>query len=126
MNTHPNSPTLGWDGNYRRWRRTWDSPRPDLLAITDDYELAAGDGFEFCWQTRLPVAVDGPHAVITGARGRVELVAPAGGAWRVDGLPLLDGVQRRLALRGPGMAGSITTNVRLALTGGLINQHTKP
>jgi hypothetical protein len=105
--------TPGWENYYRRWQRTWDSPRPDVLTITDDYELAAGDGVEFYWQTRLPVTVDGRRAVITGAHGRVELEAPAGGAWQVDELPLLDGVQRRLAFRHPAVQGNFSVKVQL-------------
>jgi hypothetical protein len=108
--------TPGWEGYFRRWRRTWDSPTPDVLTVTDDYELAAGDGVEFYWQTRLPATVDGNRAVITGARGRVELEAPAGCEWRVDELPLLGGVQRRLALRLPGPRGDVIVRVRLVNT----------
>ncbi len=105
--------TPGWDGAYRRWHRTWDSPSPDLLTITDDYELASGEGVEFYWQTRLAATVDGSRAVITGRRGRIALDAPAGCAWRVDELPLLDGIQRRLAFRYPGMSGAFSVRAQL-------------
>jgi len=103
----------GWEGYYRRWRRTWDSPTPDVLAISDDYELAAGDGVEFYWQTRLPVTADGRRAVITGQHGSMEIEAPEGCAWRVDELPLLAGVQRRLAIRRTGKSGLLTVRIRL-------------
>ncbi len=105
--------TRGWDGHYRHWRRTWDAPTPDRLVVTDDYELAAGEGVEFYWQTRLPATVDGNRAVITGTRGRVELEAPEGGTWRMDELPLIDGIQRRLALRVPGNSGVASVQVWL-------------
>lgn len=105
--------TPGWDGLFRRWRRIWDSPAPDVLAITDDYELATGEGVEFYWQTRLPVETDGSRAVIRGTRGRIEIDAPEGSPWRVDELPLLDGTQHRLALRLAGMAGHLTVTARL-------------
>lgn len=105
--------TPGWEPYYRRWRRVWHSPAPDALAITDDYELAAGEGVEFSWQTRLPVAVDGNRAVITGRVGRAELEAPDGCAWRVDELPLVEGVQRRLAFAKAGTCGRFTVQVRL-------------
>ncbi|MEI6970309.1 MAG: heparinase II/III family protein [bacterium] len=106
--------TPGWEPYYRRWRRTWESPTPDVLAISDDYELAAGEGVEFYWQTRMPVAIEGRRAVITGERGRVTLEVPANRAWRLDELPLLDGVQRRLTIREQGMSGRLTVQVHLA------------
>jgi hypothetical protein len=105
--------TPGWNGYYRRWHRTWDSPSPNVLTITDDYELAAGEGVEFYWQTRLPVTVDGNRAVISGTRGRVELEAPEGCAWRMDELPLMEGVQRRLACRFQGISGITEIVARL-------------
>ncbi len=108
--------TPGWGRYYRHWRRAWDSPSPDRLAITDDYELVSGEGVEFYWQTRLPVTVDGARAVITGQRGRAVVDAPAGCAWRVEELPLLEGIQRRVAFRHPGMAGTLTVQVHLEAT----------
>jgi hypothetical protein len=83
------------------------------LIISDDYELAAGEGVEFYWQTRLPVTLDGCRAVITGVRGRVELNAPEGCAWRADELPLLDGIQHRLAFRHAGKKGRFSVGARL-------------
>jgi hypothetical protein len=103
----------GWEPYYRRWRRTWDSPTPDVLTITDDYELASGDGVEFCWQTQLPVTVDGATAILMGRRGHVVLQAPTGCAWRVDELPLLAGVQYRLVARHAARAGKFTICARL-------------
>jgi hypothetical protein len=103
----------GWENYYCRWRRTWESPAPDVMTITDSYELVAGAGVEFYWQTRLPVAIEGHRAVVTGARGCAIVEGPAGLAWRLDELPLLDGVQRRLALRCEGRAGTLAVHVRL-------------
>jgi len=117
--------TPGWEGYYRRWRRTWDSPTPDVLIITDEYELTAGEGVEFYWQTRLPVTADGRRAVITGARGRVELEAPEGCAWRVEELPLLDGVQRRLACRCTGASGTVAILARLSPSAKAVKDETK-
>jgi hypothetical protein len=105
--------TPGWEPYYRRWHRTWDSPSADVLIISDDYELAAGEGVEFYWQTRLPVTIDGCRAVLTGTRGRVELEAPENCAWRVDKLPLLDGIQHRLAFRHAGTTGRFSVSARL-------------
>jgi hypothetical protein len=107
--------TPGWEEHFRRWHRAWDSPTPDVLTITDEYELLEAQGVEFHWQTRLPVEVTGGRAVITGQRGRVELDAPPGCPWRVDELPLLTGVQRRLTCRYPGRSGTRVVRVRLAL-----------
>jgi hypothetical protein len=106
--------TPGWKAFYKRWMRTWDSPSPDVLTVVDEYELASGDGVEVYWQTRLPVELSGGRATISGKRGRAVLEAPAGLSWRVDELPLLDGVQRRLALRCPGRKGRVEIRVKLA------------
>ena len=105
--------TPGWEAFYKRWHRSWDSPSPDVLTVTDDYELLAGEGVEIYWQTRLPVEIAGSSATSVGSRGRAVLQAPVGLAWRVEELPLLDGVQRRLALRKPGRSGRVEVRVRL-------------
>ncbi len=97
-----------------RWRLA--GAGREVLTIADDYELAAGEGVEFYWHTRLPVSVAGNHAVIAGARGRVDLEGPEGCVWRLDKLPLLDGLQHRLALHVPGTVGTVTVEVRLAGT----------
>lgn len=103
----------GWERYYHRWHRTWDSPSPDALTITDDYELASGDGVEFLWQTRLDVSLDGSTAVVSGSRARATLKAPPRTTWRVDELPLVDGTQRRLALAVGGRAGRVVVTVGL-------------
>lgn len=106
--------TPGWAPYYRRWHRTWDSPTPDRLTITDVYELASGTGVEWYWQTRLPVTLDGARAVLIGTHGQALLTAPAGTTWRLDELPLLEGVQRRLVLALPARSGTLTVTVQLA------------
>ena len=107
--------TPGWDKYYRRWQRTWDSPRPDVLTITDDYELTSGDGVEFYWQTQLPVTIEGNRVIITGRQGRALIEAPEDCTWRVDELPLLVGMQRRLALRKLEKSGALTIRIRLEI-----------
>ncbi|MBK8857315.1 MAG: hypothetical protein IPN11_06380 [Opitutaceae bacterium] len=69
----------GWK-NYRKWVRTWESPTPDQLTITDDYELApgGGTGVEFYWQTALAVAVSGQTITLTGQHGSAVIEAPRG------------------------------------------------
>ncbi|OPZ87761.1 MAG: hypothetical protein BWY76_00297 [bacterium ADurb.Bin429] len=84
-----------------------------MLAITDAWELAAGDGVDFYWQTRLPVAVDGHAITITGRHARVIIEAPSDTTVRVDELSLLDGVQHRIAIHNPAMAGEMTVRIRL-------------
>lgn len=107
--------TPGWNGYYHRWFRTWDSPTPDVLTIMDEYELTAGDGVEFYWQTLLPVTMDGRFVTITGVRGCVKLEAPEGCVWRLEDLPLLNGVQHRLSCRYTGISGTAIITVYLEL-----------
>jgi hypothetical protein len=106
--------TPGWEPYYRRWTRTWDAPTPETLTITDTWELAQGNGVEFYWQTRLPVTVDGRNITLHGRHGTATITAPADTTVRVDELPLLDGVQRRVAIRNEAAAGEMIVRVRLA------------
>ena len=104
----------GWEGWYRHWCRRWSSPEPSVLTIRDDYELAAGIGVEWYWQTMLPVSVDGQRIAITGRRARVRLEAPPEARIRVDELPLPAGaVQRRVALAIEGTSGTIQVSAHL-------------
>ena len=108
-----------WDGIYRHWRRTIDSPSPDRFVITDEYELEQGTGVEFCWSTFLPVTVDEGAGTVTisGKRGRVDLTIPDGCEARVDELPMPDGApQRRIAFTRQGTAGRVVVNARLVNT----------
>jgi hypothetical protein len=105
----------GWDNYYRRWRRVWHSSAPDELTITDNYELANGDGVEFYWQTMLPVSINGSIAAITGKKSRVELHSPPNCIWSKEELPLIEGNQTRLAFRHAGKSGEITVRVKLLL-----------
>ena len=109
----------GWEKYYRRWRRTWESPTPDVLLVSDDYELLTGDGVDFFWQTRLPIEItctgETPaRAVITGRRGEITIEAPADCTVRLDALPLLDeAIQRRLVIHKAARQGRL--EVRIAL-----------
>ncbi len=106
--------TPGWDGLYKKWARTWDSPTPDTLTIHDSYELASGSGVAFYWQTQLPVTIDGLTATIQGKNGRVVLTAPAGCTIRLETLPLVNrGSHRRIAISKEGTAGELGVKVRL-------------
>ncbi len=103
----------GWEPYYRRWTRQWDSPAPDRLVIRDDYELIRGEGVDWFWQTRLEVVHADGRIQIRGRRGAVEIVPPPGADIRVERLPLLDGVQTRIAFRCAGRKGRLETTVRL-------------
>lgn len=108
--------TPGWEAYYCRWTRAWDSPAPDTLTISDDYELVKGDAVEFYWNTKLPVTIAGRRVTIIGRRGQVILTGPADCAVRVEELPLLDGeAQRRIAFRREGRKGQIVVQARLSL-----------
>lgn len=130
--------TAGWEGWFQRWQRTWDSPTPDTLVITDEWAVERGLGVVFHWTTRLPMALDGRRAVITGRRARAELLLPADAEAEVEYLPLMDPRRRsideqrreliqfgwdhaetqpRLTVRQRGRAGTLRVEVRLILTG---------
>ena len=80
----------GWTGWFRRWQRTWDSPQPDVLVITDDWAVEKGRGVVFHWTTRLPMRFEGNRVVIEGRRALAEIVVPAGVAAEIEELPLQD------------------------------------
>ena len=113
--------TPGWEGFYRRWVRTWDSPSPDVLNIVDDYELQSGTGVDFFWLTEREVTVKGQLITLRGKRGTVTIEADAGCEVRVDDLPFLRGTSadgkivtlRRVGIRKAAVSGRMTTVVRL-------------
>ena len=106
--------TPGWERSYRRWVRTWESPTPDVLVIHDEYELFAGDGVDFLWQTRLPVRLAGQTATLAGRAGEAVLTFPAGVALRVEELPAMgDARHWRVSARQTGRQGTITVRVQL-------------
>ncbi len=110
----------GWEGTYRRWVRTWDSPEPDTLIVRDDYELepGAGTGVEWYWQTQMSVEVHDRAVTIRGERASAVLEVPVGCTVRVDELPLHGGrTQRRVAIGRPGSSGNIEVRVRLTVLG---------
>jgi len=98
--------TPGWAGWYRRWHRTWDSPTPGELTITDDWELERGEGVTFRWTTPLPVVIDAArHRVaITGRRGRAVLTYPADCTASLEQLPLTNDKQRAIDRQRTDMA----------------------
>lgn len=105
--------TPGWDGFYTLWRRRFESDRPEVLTITDEYELAAGDGVEFAWNTRLPVSIRDGAVIIDGRHGSVEIATPADAACDVERLPIVgDDYQNRIAIRKHGRSGTLAIEAR--------------
>lgn len=130
--------TPGWEGYYRRWVRTWDSPSPDMLTITDDYALEQGNGVEFYWTTRLVATIEGDEIVLCGKRGLARIAIPEGCTARIDELPLLSEsydeilysrrdwlcgnlylgrTQTRIAICRPEREGRLSVQVRLEKIG---------
>ena len=130
--------TAGWEGWFARWDRTWDSPTPAELTITDDWALEHGDGVTFHWTTALPIALDASRrqAVIEGRRGRATLTWAEGVEAALDLLPLEAPVwkqvlqerkehyllanlhaetQPRLSLTQRGRSGRLVVKVQLEL-----------
>jgi hypothetical protein len=128
--------TAGWEGWFTQWRRTWDSPTPDTLTITDEWAVAQGRGVIFHWTTRLPMRIEGRRVIIQGRRARAELELPAGVEAQLDQLPLQDPrrtaveqdrrdilqfgwthaeTQPRLTLKQAGKEGRLQITVRLVL-----------
>jgi hypothetical protein len=72
------NPGVLWPGFYKSWLRTFSSPSPTELTITDDYELTKVGGVEFLWHTPLPVSQKDGQVVIQGQRGRALITPPPG------------------------------------------------
>jgi hypothetical protein len=126
--------TAGWEGWFTQWQRTWDSPAPDQLVITDAWAVAQGEGAVFHWTTPLPMRREGDRVIIEGRRGRVEITIPAGTEAVIEQLPLMNPERRaidelrrelvrfglrhadtqpRLSIRQRGRSGTLRVVVRL-------------
>lgn len=105
--------TPGWEGFYKRWVRRWDSPTPDRLTITDEYELAKGEAVDFIWMTERDVKVEGQVVTLTGKPGRVTIEAEPGCTVQVEELPFAERTHHRIRIRKSGKAGTLVTRVRL-------------
>ena len=85
-----------------------------MLTIADEYDLAAGDGVDFHWNTQQAVEITGSQIIVTGKKGTVVITAPSECSARVDDLPLMDGaVQRQIAIHKPGRSGRLEITVKL-------------
>ena len=80
----------GWEGQFARWMRTWESPHPTQLVITDDWAVVRGRGVIFHWTTRLPIRREGDTIVIEGARARATVAIPVGVEVAIEDLSLQD------------------------------------
>ena len=109
--------TPGWNGYYKKWVRTWDSPAPDTLTIRDEYELGQGSGVEFYWQTHLPVEKTEDGVIIRGDKGLAILTIPPDCTLRLDQLPLADGGHHtRIAIGKAATQGALEVVVKLRPT----------
>ena len=108
--------TQGWDAYYKKWERSISSSTPEELVIKDDYELIKGKGVEFYWNTKLAVKIEGNRAIITGNKGKVELLFPKSGSLRIDDLPLADdSIQKRIVFKKDGMKGSFEIKAKFLI-----------
>ncbi len=126
----------GWDGWYKHWKRTWDSPTPDTLVITDDWVLNRGEGVVFHWTTPLPMRIAGHEVIVEGRRARAHIRIPAGTEAKIEHLVLQDPrrtaveasrrdiaqfglhpaeTQPVLTFRQPGQSGTLRVEVKLVL-----------
>ena len=88
--------SLGWEGWFRKWIRTWDSPTPDELVITDEWAVEKGIGAVFHWTTTLPMTRKDDTIVIQGRRGAVEITIPPGTEAIIEALPLMNPERRAI------------------------------
>jgi hypothetical protein len=128
--------TAGWEGWFTQWRRTWDSPTPDRIVITDEWAVEQGEGVVFHWTTSLPMRREGDRIIIEGRRGRAEIAIPAGTEAVIEQLPLMNPARRaidelrrelvrfglrhadtqpRLTIRQRGQSGTLRVAVTLSL-----------
>ncbi len=128
--------TAGWEGWFKKWQRTWDSPTPDTLVITDEWAVEKGDGVIFHWTTALPMRREGEKVIIEGHRGIAEITIPAGTEATLEQLPLMNPARRaidelrrelvrfglrhaetqpRLTIRQRGTSGTLRVAVQLRL-----------
>jgi len=128
--------TAGWEGWFTKWQRTWDSPTPDTIIITDEWAVEKGEGATFHWTTRLPIEIKDNRVIIQGRRARAEFDVPKGVEAVIEQLPLLDPrrqatddqrneqiqfgwahaeTQPRLTMRQRGTSGILQIKVQLIL-----------
>lgn len=123
-------PNLGdsWEDDYfLRWERTIESPTPEAITITDEYELGSEPtGVGFTWVTTLPAEVGGDAVVITGDYGsRCELTWNDGCTAAVERFTPADAVYEgmfidegrefsRIRIHREGKEGVVIVNAKLS------------
>jgi hypothetical protein len=126
----------GWNGWYKQWQRTWDSPTSDVVTITDEWALNRGEGVIFHWTTTLPMRIVGNEVIVEGRRACAHIRIPAGTEAKLEHLPLQDPrrteaeatrrdiaqfglhpaeTQPLLTFRQRGQSGTMRVEVRLEL-----------
>lgn len=105
----------GWEQWYKKWNRTWDSPSPDQLTITDEYELLQGNGVTFQWLTTLPVSIlDNQTIHITGERGMIILTIPTDCDITIkDMIGRKNITYHRIDISKKQLAGTLQINIKL-------------
>ena len=128
--------TPGWEGWFKKWQRTWDSPTPEVFVITDEWAVERGHGVCLHWTTWLPMRLEGREVVIAGRRAEARLTLPDDVTIELEELPLLSPGRRaideqrreiiqfglhyaetqpRLTLRQRGASGRLVVKVQLVL-----------
>ena len=104
--------TPGWENYYSKNTRRWDSPVPDQLVMTDEYELVDGKAVEFYWQTMLPAKRKGNTVTIEGKKGIAEIRIPHGTTCRIETHSWWNGTPvNRIIFTKSGTSGKIETRV---------------
>ncbi len=104
----------GWEGLYRKWSRRFWSPEPNVLTITDDYELERGDGVAFLFNTPLDVEIRNGTVEIFGRKGMARVTVSEQCETVVETLPIDNSrEQRRIAFHKQGKAGGIGVKIEL-------------
>jgi len=105
---------IGWNNVYDYWNRTWDSPEPNVLVITDDYKLNLGDGVKFHWMTMFDVMINGNVVNIDGSNGRVVFSVPDDCEVDVEKSPDFGGnVFNRISIRKNQRKGNLIVKIKL-------------
>jgi hypothetical protein len=106
-----------WPDYYKSWQRSFNSPSPQEIVITDDYALLKGDGVEFLWHTPLPVQKVNGLVIISGKRGKAIITPPAGSTIEITPSRKLG--MRNLStirFRQEAKSGRLQTKIRLEPT----------
>ena len=105
-------PTPTWDKYYKKWVRHFDSPSPDKLTITDEYELLEGEGVEFIWNTELPVSINENVIKISGNNGHVLVEIPEKAKALKEKVNQGSLSHNRIIIRVPGVKGKMSLKIR--------------